>query len=160
MRAKRIDPRRIKKGRTYSVEETARTLAIHKNTVRGWTKSGLVPIDARRPILFLGAHLREFLEKRSVARMRPCGPGKLYCLKCRKPRVPAMDMVDWVTINERSGNLKAICGVCGTMMHRRAARDTLAKIMPGIEVQFPEGQPRLNGSGKPSLICDSRQEAR
>jgi hypothetical protein len=54
MKAKRANPRHIKLHRSYSVEEIARTLGVHKNSVRGWRKDGLEPIDASRPLLFQG----------------------------------------------------------------------------------------------------------
>ena len=37
---------------------------VHKNTVRGWLKSGLETVDARRPTLVLGRKLSAFLHAR------------------------------------------------------------------------------------------------
>lgn len=159
MPGKRASPRAIKLHRTYSVEEAARTLGVHKNSVRGWQRSGLTPIDNARPILFLGRDLRAFLERRSASRKRPCQPGTLYCFRCREPRAPALGMVDWTPINARTGNLKALCGTCETIMHRRARRDALATIMPGLLVQIAEGPSRLKGKPIPSLNCDYGKEA-
>jgi Helix-turn-helix domain len=45
------NPRLVKIHRSYTVEEVARILQKHKNTVRAWIKQGLRPIDGRRPIL-------------------------------------------------------------------------------------------------------------
>ena len=61
-RNRRPDRRRIKTLRSYTIEETARTLDVHRNTVRHWIKDGLPVIDRRRPALILGSHLAEFLE--------------------------------------------------------------------------------------------------
>jgi len=157
---KRASPRAIKLHRTYSVEEAARTLGVHKNSVRGWQRDGLTPIDNARPILFLGRDLRAFLERRSTSRKCPCHPGTLYCFRCREPRAPALGMVDWTPINDRTGNLKALCGTCETIMHRRARRDALAKIMPGLHVQIAEGPSGLKGEPIPSLDCDMTKEVK
>ena len=40
----------------------------HKNTVRGWLKSGLETVDDRRPTLVLGRKLSAFLHARREAR--------------------------------------------------------------------------------------------
>jgi hypothetical protein len=42
------NPRLVKVHRSYAVEETARLLRVHKNTVRNWLKQGLALIDAIR----------------------------------------------------------------------------------------------------------------
>jgi len=158
MSHRRINPRAIKLNRTYSVEEAAQALGVHKNTVRGWRRDGLMPIDAGRPVLFLGSHLRAFLEQRRHSRKRPCRPGTFYCFRCREPRVPALGMVDWTPINARHGDLTALCAVCETQMHRRARRDALAVVMPGLRIPIAEGPSRLNGKPAPSLNCNMRQE--
>lgn len=158
MSRQRINPRVIKLHRTYSVEEAARVLGVHKNSVRGWRKAGLTPIDDSRPLLFLGSHLRTFLEQRRASRKRPCGPGTLYCFHCREPRAPALGMVDWTSTNARSGDLSALCEVCGTEMHRRARRDALGAVMPDLQVRILEGPSRLNGKPIPSLNCDMPTE--
>lgn len=158
MPGKRANPRAIKLHRTYSVEEAADALAVHKNSVRGWRKDGLTAIDNGHPILFQGSVLRAFLEQRNASRKRPCQPGTIYCFRCREPRAPALGMVDWTPINARTGNLKALCGVCETVMHRRARRDALTTIMPGLKVQIAEGPSRLKGEPIPSLNCDMTKE--
>lgn len=149
MARQRANPRAIKLHRTYSVEDAARVLGVHKNSVRGWCKDGLKAIDNGRPILFLGSELRAFLERRNASRKRPCHPGTLYCFRCREPRAPALGMVDWTPINARIGNLKALCGICETVMHRRARRDALTTIMPGLKVQIAEGPSRYKGGAYP-----------
>jgi hypothetical protein len=56
---------------TYTVEEAARTLGVHKNTVRAWLKRGLPTIDAERPTLILGrelAHFRRASQRTHLAR--------------------------------------------------------------------------------------------
>lgn len=154
MSAKRINPRLVKLHRSYSVEETSRLLNVHKNTVRGWQKRGLEAIDTSRPTLFQGRALRAFLERERAGRKCPCPPGTMYCFRCRTPRPPALGMVDCVPLNSASGNLKAICATCETLMHRRIRLAALDAIMPGIAIQFSEASSRLTGRTAPSLNCD------
>lgn len=158
MPARRINPRLIKIHRAYSVEEAARTLGAHKNSVRGWIKKGLPVVDGGRPVLILGHELRAFLERRRKAVKRPCPPGTIYCLKCREPRGPALGMVEYLPRNDATGDLTALCEACGTMMFRRARHRDVAAIMPRIDVQIREADARINERTSPSLNCDHRTE--
>jgi Helix-turn-helix domain len=64
MANRRIDPRRIKTHFSYTVEEAADALGVHKNTVRMWIKGGLAVADNRRPTVMSGAAIRDYLENR------------------------------------------------------------------------------------------------
>lgn len=114
-----LNPGRIKLHRNYTVEEAARVLGIHKNTVRNWLKHGLLAIDDTRPAVILGWVLREFLERRRAAARSKCPPGHFYCLRCRTPRRPAEGMADYSPFSPTVGNLKGLCEVCGAWMNRR-----------------------------------------
>lgn len=159
MAARRVNPNVVKLHRSYSIPELADRLAVHKNTVRHWQRKGLAPIDSSRPVLFQGAVVRGFLVARHASRKRPCPPGTLYCFRCRDPRPPALGMVDFVSINARSGNIRAICGTCETVMNRRASKAALASILPGCDVQFVQALPRLKGCSPPSLNCELERQA-
>ncbi len=159
MAARRVNPYVVKLHWSYSVPELAARLGVHKNTVRHWQRDGLAPVDASRPVLFQGSIVRAFLAKRNASRKRPCPPGTLYCFRCREPRPPASGMIEYLAITAASGNLRAICATCETMMHRRARRAALGTLMPGLDVQFAQAPPRLKGSPSPSLNCDLERQA-
>lgn len=157
MPSRRVNPNRVKLHLSYSVAELAACLDLHKNTVRHWQAHGLEPVDQRKPYLFHGATVREFLAKRNASRKCPCSPGTLYCTRCRQPRPPAMGMVDYVPRRPDSGNLRALCASCGAMMNRAVRKADIARIMPGCAVQFTQGQPSLIGQTPTSLNCDSER---
>ena len=136
MASRRFNPNLVKVHRSYTAGELALRFGVHKNTVRNWQREGLKSLDQSRPALFQGNTVREFLRARNTGRRSPCGPGRLYCLRCRASQAPAGGMVDFVPLNPRSGNLRALCGTCGGLMHRRASLTALAAVMPGIEVQI------------------------
>ncbi len=115
---KRINPRRAKLHRSYNVTELADVLGVHKHTVRGWIKKGLPVIDGAKPILILGSEFQAWWSKQRKAAKRPCQPGQMYCLKCREPKAPALGMVEYAATNAATGNLKALCETCGTLMHQ------------------------------------------
>lgn len=154
----RVDARRIKLHRPYAVDEAARAIDVHPNTVRNWIGQGLPALASKRPTLILGRELRAFLQSRRSRAKRPRTPGTIFCFKCRVPSRPALGMVDYVAHNATGGNLKALCETCGTVMHQRVARAAIARKMPGIDVQFREAQPSLNGSAPSPLNCDKRKD--
>lgn len=151
---RRVNPNRVKLHRSYSADELARCLDVHKNTVRHWQAKGLEPIDKCRPVLFHGAAVRAFLVKRNSGRKHPCPPGTIFCFRCRSPRAPALGMVDFIPMRPGSGNLRALCQCCATVMHRRVREADIGTIMPGCVVQFAQRQPSLSGQTAPSLNCD------
>lgn len=159
MATRRHDPRVVKLHRAYDVAELAARLGVHRNTVRHWQSLGLEPLDGARPVLFHGSTVRSFLIKRNNNRKSPCGPGTLYCLKCRSPRRPAIGLVEYVPISATGGNLRAFCEECETLMHRRASKASLATIMPGCDVQIAEALPPLKDRPRPSLNCNVERKA-
>lgn len=120
-----LDPRRAKAHHNYTVAEAAKLFGVHRNTVRAWIKAGLETVKAGRLILILGCALRAFLEKRRKVRRCKTPPGWMYCLGCRAPRAPAHGMAELIDGRAGTGNVRAICGECGALMHRRV---NLAKL--------------------------------
>jgi len=154
MPARRINPRLAKLHRSYSVVELASVLGAHKHTVRNWIKAGLPTVDSTRPVLVLGNDFQEWWGQRRKAAKRPLQPGQFYCLKCRQPKAPALGMVEYTGTNAATGNLKAICETCGTLMHRRARLASIGAIMPNLDVHRTEAPPRISERAHPSLNCD------
>lgn len=157
MPGKRVNPNLIKAHYSYTASELARRLGIHKNTVRNWTRAGL-PALAGRPALYHGGSVRAFLAAANARRRAPCLPGTFYCFRCRDRRKPALGMVDYVDRQRGAGNLSAICETCDATMNRRARREALAAIMPGLDVQVRQAQPTLSGSPRPSLNCAPKEK--
>ena len=130
--------RLIKIHRTYTVEEAARTLGTHKNTVRRWIKQGLPVIDRRRPRLIHGEQLVHFLVERRARAKQPCKDGQIYCVRCRAPQQPAGDMAEYVMSSTRAGNLRGICPGCGCLIYRRVSFAGLDQIRSHLNVTFTQ----------------------
>lgn len=158
MTVRRANPYKVKQHFSYTASELAACLGVHKNTIRDWQRKGLEPIGNGRPLLFQGAIVRAFLVARNKARKSPCPPGTLYCVRCRQPRAPALGMVDYLPIGPGTGNLRAICERCETIMHRRARKANLRRILPGCSIQIPEDPPSINEKAEPSSNCDLEQK--
>jgi hypothetical protein len=155
---RRLNPRRVKVHRSYTVEEVARLFGMHKNAVRGWLKSGLPKIDQRRPTLILGRQLASFLRERQTQRRQPCAPGEFYCFHCRVPRMPVGRAAEYLALTSHSGNLKAACAECGTRMYRRVSHSKLVAVAGDLHVQMPQAQQRIEDCPAPSPNCDLAQE--
>jgi hypothetical protein len=145
----RPDRRRVKIHRSYTVDEAARTLGIAKGTIRRWLKNGLEPVDARKPALIRGLVLTEYLSGR-IKPKQPCPPGQCYCVKCKAPREPAGAFAEYIVITATSGNLRALCPVCGCLMHRRTSKADLEQLGGKLDVTIVERIPRLNDSSASS----------
>jgi hypothetical protein len=159
MGCRRPNPRLVKVHRSYSVEEIARLFGIHKNTVRNWLKEGLTAIDDRRPTLVLGRELSRFLYERRQNAKQTCGPGRIYCIACRVPKVPAGKMAECTPTSALAGNLCGICPDCDRLIYRRV---NLAKIDPirgELEITFTQPRQSIREITAPSVNCDSSLKA-
>jgi len=153
------NPRLPKIHRCYSVEDLARLFKVHKNTVRNWFKHGLKPIDDQRPILIRGEDLRRFLTERRSCAKQACGPGRIYCLPCRAPKVPAGQMAECVTVGDTIGTLHGICPDCNRMIYRRVNPQKLNGVRGNLEITVTRAGARIEEPTKPNVNCDSTQGA-
>ena len=153
MNGRRANPNRVKIHWNYTARQLADRLGVHKNTVRLWQRHGLTPTDGRRPYLFHGANVRAFLRERNRRRKRPCPPGTLYCFRCREPRRPDPASVTYIQRRAGAGNLRAACGECGTIMHRRTKQASIHGVLPGLLVQIRQAPPRLSETAPASPNC-------
>lgn len=153
----RINPRLAKRHRSFSVFELADLLGVHRNTVRQWIRDGLPVLDGAKPILIIGSEFQAWWGKRRKAAKRPCQPGQMYCFKCREPKAPALGMVEYAATNAATGNLKAMCETCGTMMHRRTRLADIGARMPGLDVQITLAPSSIVERAHPSPNCDKTE---
>jgi hypothetical protein len=152
---RRPNPRLAKIHRSYSVEEVSRLFAVHKNTVRNWLRQGLATIDGCRPTLIQGLELRRFLTERRARAKQTCGPGRIYCLPCRAPKVPAGNMTECIVTSRTAGTLQGICPDCNRMIYRRVNPQKLRAIRGDLDVTLTQARPRIEETPKPIVNCDS-----
>lgn len=140
--SKHITLRRVKKNRTYCIDEAADVTAVHPNTVRNWIKAGLTVI-AGRPPLILGDDLITFHRNCRDAARKPSPRGTIFCLPCRKPQSPAGNMADFVLDDAGVGKLEGLCPDCGRVISRFVNPSLLAKAVGDLEVQHMRRKPTL-----------------
>jgi hypothetical protein len=87
---RRHSARRIRRLRTYNVREAAKATGATPSTVRHWHKNGLEAVTGIWPLIFRGVDIIAFFKRREGERKRPCGPGRMYCFRCKAPKTPAL----------------------------------------------------------------------
>jgi excisionase family DNA binding protein len=148
---RRPSHRLVKSHRNYEVEEAAKLLGVAVGTVRRWIKTGALPaIVDKKPMLILGGDLVDYLQSRS----RP-GPKmplhQCYCFMCRRPRSPGLSMADYVPLTATKGNLRALCEVCTTEMHKVVALGALIQLEGILDLTIRQDEPHLIDVPDPSL---------
>lgn len=146
--ARRHNVRRVKIHWAYSVSEAAKLLGVHKHTVSRWIDRGLPLIEQKRPFLIHGSDLRDFLMAQQP-RKQPCRAGEIYCVRCRAPKRPACDMVDYIPKTTTTGLLTGICPTCELLIHRMVNVAALSSVRGDLSVTRQCPQQRLTDSSDP-----------
>ena len=155
---RRPDHRPVKIHRTYSIEEAARTLNVHKNTIRAWIRNGLQLVDRRKPFLIHGQVLITYVQVQNAGRKRPCGPGEIYCPPCRATKNPAGAMADYFARTTKTGDLVGLCPHCTRLMYRRVSWARLEEVRGALEVQIMEPHVRISEGACLSVSSDFDKE--
>jgi hypothetical protein len=151
--ARRFDCRRVKLHHSYTISELSALIGAHKHTISRWIAAGLKTTDARRPLLVHGADFRAFMKAREPIKQR-CQPGEFYCLRCRAPRRPALDMADYCPRTALRGSLSGICPDCGRMIYRATTLAKLVETKGALDIAFPQAEQRLDDSTSAVLNAD------
>jgi excisionase family DNA binding protein len=154
-RRSRIGRKRLRRGiklhRTYTVEEAAIVTGCAKGTIRRWIRAGALPaLTDQKPHLILGGDLLDYLKARA-ARGPRLKPHECYCLKCRAPREPALGMAEYKYLTPTTGNLRALCSTCTTLMHKAVGLDTLRSLVSVLDVTMPQATKHIIDSAWLSL---------
>lgn len=158
MAKSRPSPRLAKIHRNYTVEEIANLYGVHRNTVRAWIARGLPTVDQRRPVLVLGSQLGEFLRVCRKKNKRSCRPGEIYCVRCREPRTPTGNVVEYRSITASQGNLVGICSTCSAGLNRRVSVANLGQFHGFLRITLTDALEHIGESPQPSVNSDSMQD--
>lgn len=154
MGARLPNPQRAKIHRNYSVMEAAQLCRVHRNTVHHWIKQGLPVCDDHKPVIVLGLDLRAFLRAKKIRNKSPCGPGRIYCVRCRCPKVPAGHLADYVPSSSTAGSLVGICPDCESMVYRRVSLAKLASSRGDLDITVTQAHSRIGESNYPLVNSD------
>lgn len=132
---------RLRLIRSYTMRELADVLGVHARTVQEWHKQGLMAIDeADRPLLFLGAVVKNFLGIRKRATQCKLKSDQCYCLRCRIGVKPDDSTVSVEVTSRRIGMasrqviVKGICPVCQATVVRFASTKSIQNTPWGADL--------------------------
>ena len=110
---RRIDARRVKKHRSYRIDQLADAVGVTPQTVRRWCKEGLPCLTDKKPFLIRGQDFKVFHDARLKARKHSLGPFEILCLSCGCGRHPEPGLVDYELIPPRRARILTLCSHCG-----------------------------------------------
>ena len=142
--AGKLNPNRVKIHRNYTVEEIAALFSVHKNTVRSWFKKGFPVLDDQKPMLILGRELKSYLQASHKQKKRKCRPDEMYCMRCKSPRKPAENMVDYVPISVTTGRLVGLCSSCESIINKITSFESVERNPDLFDITFPSAQKHIN----------------
>ncbi|MCB1466041.1 MAG: helix-turn-helix domain-containing protein [Rhizobiaceae bacterium] len=152
---RRVSAHRIRKGQPYDVRQAARALGVSKPTVRRWAKEGLNPVEGVFPPIFRGVDIKDFVRRRAECRRQPCGPGRIFCFRCKSPKTPALDEVEFHAEGPTLGRLVGFCPDCLATLIRRTSRAKLTAAAGNLKVTFKPAESRLAGTFEPGCNVNS-----
>lgn len=150
MANRRHSARRIKKLRTYNVREAAKATGAAPGTIRAWHSDGLEAVTDVYPLIFRGADLIAFLKGRNEGRRQPCGPGRMYCFRCKEPKTPAFGEAEFWADGPKLGTLKGLCPDCTATMNRRTSLAKLDAAAGNLRVSMRCADSRLSRTPEPN----------
>lgn len=152
---KRTYPLRlIRNNYTYTVEQIADLYGIDVHTVQRWIREdGLKRIPKMRPYLIHSGDLKRFIQKKKIARKRPCKTDEAYCLKCRRPRRPENHSGSIVELPNKSVRMQAICSICCSKINRVIKAADWSKSHP-LSAFIKDASKQHNGANDSPLECN------
>lgn len=123
----RVQARRVKIHRSYTVQQLADLLEVTVGTIRRWCKLGLPCLTDARPFLILGRDFVEFHAERLARKKTQLKQFEVYCLTCKAARSPQSGLVDSEPMDTTRDRIMAICPVCTGLTRRIISRSDLRK---------------------------------
>ncbi len=120
------DPRKVKRHRSYTVQDLAELYGVGPNTVRQWIKKhGLPVIEGTYPILMHCEAIRSWMIEWQAARKWTNGPDKMSCFSCGGPRRIKLGTFRIAESNKANLMLHGDCETCGKPLNRATSRAKL-----------------------------------
>lgn len=151
------NPNRVKLNRSYTFEELAAVLGVHKNTVASWVKNGLPCLKERRPFLILGAEARVYLQQQRTVKKQQCKPDELFCMRCKAPTRPAENFVEYLPLSATKGRLMGFCGRCESVVNKFVSVERLAEYSMVFDLSVPKALEHINDCDNPLLNSDLKK---
>ncbi len=151
MARKRAKRQGLRTHRIYTIDEAAKAVGACKATVRRWIKIGRIkPIDDQRPTMLAGSDLIELTTGANKPK-RQCKANEAYCLRCRDVRPMAFNEAEVLSANASGANLRALCGTCSAVMHKRVSLRAFPALALDLALSAPLALSHLISTESPRL---------
>ncbi len=120
--------------RCYDIEMLCRVCKVHEKTVLDWKRKGLKAIDSKKPALFYGAHVKDFLSKMNDVNKCKTEFNQIYCVKCHEGRDPLKKQIQIKYIKKQFVKAHAICKVCKTSINKPYKLEDLPKLRKAFDI--------------------------
>lgn len=117
---------RLKKNRVYSGADLKRILGPSPNTISNWVKGGLKPSDGKRPYLFRGGVVMEFLRARQERAKTTLRSGEFKCGACKAAVFPAVASLHIGPAKNGAKMGMGVCSECGGHIRKFVSAADLA----------------------------------
>ncbi|GAB5447417.1 helix-turn-helix domain-containing protein [Gymnodinialimonas sp.] len=123
----RVQARRVKMHRSYTIQQLADLLEVTVGTVRRWCKRGLYCLTDKRPFLIEGQDFHEFHAEKLARKKTSLQAFEVYCLGCKTAQTPQPGLVDAEPMDAKRDRIMAICPTCERLTRRIIKRSDLRK---------------------------------
>lgn len=123
----RVQARRVKMHRSYTIRQLSDLLEVTPATVRRWCKLGLPCLTDARPFLIEGHAFHEFHAEKLARKKTRLQAFEVYCLSCKAARTPQPGLVDAEPMDATRDRIMAICPTCTGLTRRIVKRSDLRK---------------------------------
>ena len=101
---------------------------VSDGTITNWIRVGLEPIDSRRPQLFAGYKLRQFLTNMRWPDGRPSQNGRLFCSICLGFKALVAETIQTPSADTTCLSVTGLCIDCHNMLQAEIKSGDLAEI--------------------------------
>lgn len=131
---RRYSVRGLAKDRVYDVPTAARIIGVSVGTFRKFPARGLRVVSRTRPILIRGEDLINFLQDQANANKQPTLPHQFFCMRCNGPKEALGGLADYVSLNTKTGRLKAICSGCEGVLSKFSSPAKVDELSDKLEI--------------------------
>lgn len=126
----KLDWRKVKRHRSYTVKQLAALYGVHVNTVRSWIRNeGLPTLGDGHEVLMHWSAIRDWIIARNESRKwTPTNPDEMPCLTCKAHKPIKAGTFTVAMGNTRKVTLHGECVGCGRSIQRFDVRGNLDAI--------------------------------
>ena len=144
--SRKYDPTKARRHWVYAREELCAMYSVSDGTITNWIRIGLEPIDSRRPQLFAGYKLRQFLTNMRWPGGRPPQNGRLFCSICLGFKALVAETIQTPSADTTCLSVTGLCTDCHNMLQAEIKSGDLAEIFAASR-NTPEDSSDVNDVG-------------